>query len=89
MLESSAPSLTAEEMDAKRKARIEKFGAAEVEEAQRSANERSSSGFKMNRRKIKMMHKKEGGKRTIMVGGGDKNRHKSGGKMHKRFKKGQ
>ena len=47
--------MTAEEMEAKRKARMERFGAVEVSETKRSDS--SGKHHKMNRRKAKLMRK--------------------------------
>lgn len=92
MDETSQVGLTADELESKRKARMERFGAAEVQEAQRSVTDKS--GFKLNRRKEKMLSKK--GARSIVVneqkGGkkrGDRGRSFNKGKMQKRFKKSQ
>ena len=80
-----------EELEAKRKARMERFGAEEVEESQKSALKY------LNRRKQKMLNKK-GAKRTIVVGDGETRRDKYNRKrkfegdgnsnQKKRFKKG-
>lgn len=51
--------LTAEEIESKRKARMERFGEAEVKESQEAA------AFKLNRRKAKML-RKSGGKSLIV-----------------------
>ena len=89
MMEGATSSLTSEEIEAKRKARMERFGEEAVKEAEKSAGD----GWKLNRRKQKQQHK-----RTLSVGGGDKHRSKSfGGKGgnnnnnkhgQKRFRKG-
>ena len=74
---------------------MERFGEAEVKEAQQSAKD----GFKLNRRKVKMLHKgKKGGdnhknnnnKKHENKHGKNRGRslHVKGGKGEKRFKKG-
>lgn len=74
MAETSTAGLSTEELEAKRKARMERFGAAEVQEAQRSVTESSKGGFKMNRRKAKMLHK---GKKGGNGGKSDNSNHKN------------
>lgn len=91
MDETSQVGVNAEEVEAKRKARMERFGAAEVQEAQRSVSDKA--GFKQNRRKAKMMNKKGSGNRSIVLSdnrgkkGGDRGRSFSKSKLQKRFKK--
>ncbi len=76
MLEDNTTGATNEEMEAKRKARMERFGADEVQEAQKDA-------FKqLNRRKQKMQ-RKQGGK-----GEGDKKRPDKFNKNKKKFRGG-
>ena len=91
MMEGATGSLTSEEIDAKKKARMERFGAEAVEEAEKD----SKNGWKLNRRKQKEHRKGDkDGKRTLKFN--DKHRgdkHHKGGKNHggkpgKRFKKG-
>ena len=60
--------MTTDDLEAKRKARMERFGTTttEVQETQRNVTDKT--GFKMNRRKAKMLKKRTGdGKRTIVV----------------------
>ena len=67
MEEQSQGGLTSEELEAKRKARMERFGATEVKESQEAS-------FKMNRRRAKMMSK---GGQSIVDGEGEGNGNKS------------
>ena len=81
-MEASSQVGTSEELEAKRKARMERFGAAEVKEPQRSATTQKQQhggdkGKSMNSRKAKLMRKlaekqggEGGGKKSIIVGGG-------------------
>ena len=71
MTDASQTNLSVEELEAKRKARMERFGATEIEESQKSAL--------ANRRKQKMFRKKgkldgadKGNNRTINVSGNKK-----------------
>jgi len=87
--------MNTDDLEAKRKARMERFGTiTEVQETQRNVTDKT--GFKMNRRKAKMLKKRTGdGKRTIVVvehrrdkgKKGDRSFSKGKGKMYKRFKK--
>ena len=70
MEEASQIGITSEELELKRKARMERFGAAEVQEAQKAQKEeQNGGGFKMNRRRNKMLRKnfQKEGKRTIVL----------------------
>ncbi len=71
---------TSEELEAKRKARMERFGAAEVQDAAEKQSKNSNGdregGKPMNRRKAKLLRKLAlkqggGGKKSIVVGGGN------------------
>ena len=97
MEEASQSGITAEELEAKRKARMERFGKEAVQEAQRSVTQQAAgdedgsddvSGFKMNRRRNKM-NRKRGGQKTIMVfegknRGGDNHQGKRGRSFNNR-----
>ena len=91
--------MTAEELESKRKARMERFGAQEVKESQEAAQ------FKLNRRKQKIMRKGGGGtgvegKTLDALAGGRKHKNNKSFRGHqgkgnnkhnkgqKRFKKG-
>ena len=83
MEEASQIGISSEELEKKRKARMERFGAAEVQEAQKEQKnqQENGAGFKMNRRRNKMFRKnfQKGGKRTIVLQGGDGNKNKQKG----------
>ena len=91
MEDTSAAGVTSEELEAKRKARMERFGEAEVKEAQRSVTEINKQ--KGNRRKEKLMRKMgQGGdgKKTLVAGNGDRKRNRDRKRGHsgqKRFKR--
>ena len=92
----SQSGITAEELEAKRKARMERFGKEAVQEAQRSVTQKAAegdneadgvSGFKMNRRNKKFNKKK--GQKTIVVyegknRGGDNHQGKRGRSFNNR-----
>jgi len=81
MEESAAAGLSPEEFEAKKKARLERFGAEEVGDAQKAVL--NKGGFKKNRRNNKHDHKHENGKGK----GGKFNKNRSqSGKKFKRFK---
>ena len=81
----STGGLTAEELESKRKARLERFGEAEVKESQEAI------ALKLNRRREKMLRKgsEDGGGKSLIVQGGDgkqkkdKNRDNKGGRRNK------
>ena len=80
MEEQSQGGLTAEELETKRKARLERFGAAEVKESQDAVS------MKMNRRRAKMLQKGGSGGKSLVIDGADgghkknKNRDNKGGR---------
>jgi len=81
MDESAAAGLTPEEFEAKKKARIEKFGAEEVADAQKAVLHKGD--FKKNRRNKKHDRKHDNGKGK----GGKFNKNRSqSGKKFKRFR---
>lgn len=80
MDESADQGMTTEELDAKRKARIERFGAEEVEETQKeSVANKGKGGFKANKRQQKMNRKNQENGKGFKNGKGN-------GKKFKRFK---
>jgi len=79
MEESAASGLSPEEFAAKKKARLERFGAEEVGDAQKAVL--NKGGFKKNRRNNKHDRKNDNGK------GGKFNKNRSqSGKKFKRFR---
>lgn len=82
MEDTSQVGVTMDELEAKRKARMERFGVSEVKEAQRSVSVVSNGGKLKNRRKQKLLkklaQKQGGGKKSLVLEGNRKKKNRQG-----------